>query len=93
VIEVRTSQTPALWWRAARTACLRDDFQAMVTAPLSKTAIFEAGLKDIGHTEILARVSGKQNLFMGFSEKNSPWSWPPAFNRWLERSFPLARSA
>jgi 4-hydroxythreonine-4-phosphate dehydrogenase len=41
----------------------------MVTAPLSKTSIIDAGMKDIGHTEILARVTGQRDLFMGFIGK------------------------
>jgi 4-hydroxythreonine-4-phosphate dehydrogenase len=65
-VEIRSSQPPAFWVEEAARACLRKEFQALVTAPLSKTSIASAGLKDIGHTEILARVSGKQDLFMGF---------------------------
>lgn len=66
LIEVRSRQSPAHWVEEAAAACLRDDFQALVTAPLSKTTIIASGLKDIGHTEILARVSGARELFMGF---------------------------
>lgn len=59
--------TPApLWVEEAARACLKGYFQALVTAPLSKTSIIEAGLKDIGHTEILSRVCGGADLFMGF---------------------------
>jgi len=65
-IEVRSSQSPAHWVEEAAAACLHKQFSALVTAPLSKTTIIEAGFKDIGHTEILARVSGKHELFMGF---------------------------
>lgn len=65
-IEVRSSRSPAHWVEEAAESCLRGEFQALVTAPLSKSLIADAGFKDIGHTEILARVSGKQNLFMGF---------------------------
>jgi len=65
-IEVRTLRSPAHWVEEAAAACMRGDFQALVTAPLSRTTIIDSGLKDIGHTEILARVSGVQDLFMGF---------------------------
>ncbi|MBX3020494.1 MAG: 4-hydroxythreonine-4-phosphate dehydrogenase PdxA [Bdellovibrionales bacterium] len=66
VIEVRSSKAPALWVEEAAQACMSKQFDALVTAPLSKTSIIEAGLNDIGHTEILARVSGVHDLFMGF---------------------------
>jgi 4-hydroxythreonine-4-phosphate dehydrogenase len=45
---------------------MNDNRNALVTAPLSKTTIVKAGYKDLGHTEMLARISGQQNLFMGF---------------------------
>ena len=68
-VEIRSSRSPAHWIEEAAAACTRGEFQALVTAPLSKTLIAEAGLNDIGHTEILARISGKQDLFMGFLGK------------------------
>lgn len=66
VVLIHTRQSPALWVQDAAKACLEGHFQAMVTAPLSKTTIIRSGLKDIGHTEILARVTNSQDLFMGF---------------------------
>ena len=66
LLEVRSPRSPAQWIEEAAVACLQDSFQALVTAPLSKTAIADAGMKEIGHTEILARVSGHHDLFMGF---------------------------
>lgn len=69
LVEIRSPKSPALWVEEAAKACLRGNFQGMVTAPLSKTSIIEAGLKDIGHTEILARVCGTRDLFMGFLGK------------------------
>ena len=47
----------AVEW-AAR-ACLRDELAAMVTCPINKAALHAAGyVGDIGHQEILARLSG-----------------------------------
>lgn len=66
LIEVRSSRSPAHWVEEATTACMHGSFQALVTAPLSKTSILDAGLKDIGHTEILSRLTGQNDLFMGF---------------------------
>lgn len=57
---------PALWVESAAKACLRGDFHALVTGPLSKPGIIKAGLKDLGHTEILSRVSGVNDLYMSF---------------------------
>lgn len=68
-IEIRSSRSPAHWVEEATTSCMRGDFQALVTAPLSKTLISAAGIKDIGHTEILARLTGHHDLFMGFIGK------------------------
>lgn len=66
LLEVRSSKSPAHWVEEAAQACLRGEFQALVTAPLSKTSIIDAGFKDIGHTEILSRVCKTDDLFMGF---------------------------
>lgn len=38
--------------------CLRGDFDAMVTAPVQKSVIIEAGVPFSGHTEYLAKRSG-----------------------------------
>lgn len=65
-IEIRSPRNPASWVEDSAKACLSGAFQALVTAPLSKTTIAQAGMKDIGHTEILSRVCGVRNLFMGF---------------------------
>ncbi len=65
-IEIRSSLSPAHWVEEAAQLCMQGVFQGLVTAPLSKTSILASGFKDIGHTEILARVSGHQKLFMGF---------------------------
>jgi 4-hydroxythreonine-4-phosphate dehydrogenase len=66
VIEINNGLAPARWVEEAAAACNKGTFQGMVTAPLSKTSIVRAGLHDIGHTEILERVSGIKPLFMGF---------------------------
>jgi len=65
-VEIRSAKPPAHWVEEAAIACRNKRFDGMVTAPLSKTSIVEAGLKDIGHTEILSRVCAIRDLFMGF---------------------------
>ena len=66
ILDVASAEPPARWVEHAARACLIGRARAMVTAPLSKTSIIAAGLKDIGHTEILARLSGASPLHMGF---------------------------
>ena len=53
ILEIQSAEPPARWVEQSAAACLKGTFQGMVTAPLSKTSIVQAGLKDIGHTEIL----------------------------------------
>lgn len=65
-VEIRSAKPPALWVEEAAIACRDRRFDGLVTAPLSKTSIIDSGLKDIGHTEILSRVCGIRDLFMGF---------------------------
>ncbi len=60
------TESAARWVERAAEGCLAGEFDALVTAPLSKTSIIESGLRDIGHTEILARISGRHDLFMAF---------------------------
>lgn len=67
---VASQDPPALWVEAAAKACLHKSVDALVTGPLSKPEIKRAGLKDLGHTEILARVSGVKELFMSFWGKH-----------------------
>lgn len=67
---VASSDSPALWVEAAAKACLHKSLDALVTGPLSKPEIKKAGLKDLGHTEILGRVSGVKDLYMSFWGKH-----------------------
>lgn len=67
---VASQDSPALWVEAAAKACLHKSIDALVTGPLSKPEIKKAGLKDLGHTEILSRVSGVKELYMSFWGKH-----------------------
>ncbi|TSA03024.1 MAG: 4-hydroxythreonine-4-phosphate dehydrogenase PdxA [Methylococcus sp.] len=42
----------------AAKACLRGDFEAMVTGPISKASVNDAGYVFSGHTEFLAEITG-----------------------------------
>jgi 4-hydroxythreonine-4-phosphate dehydrogenase len=69
IIEIVDDRSPALWVEDSARSCLQKKFDSMVTAPLSKQEILEAGLSDIGHTDILKRISGSNSAFMGFFGK------------------------
>jgi len=52
------------WICAAAEACMAGTADAMVTAPISKAAVLKAGLDDMGHTELLARLTGTDDWRM-----------------------------
>lgn len=67
LVEILSSEGPAEWVVSAAKFCLKGPLdRALVTGPLSKELILESGLNFIGHTQILASLSGKKELFMGF---------------------------
>lgn len=66
LIDICSPSPAPLWVESCAQAALLKTIDALVTAPLSKTLIADSGLKDIGHTDILSRVSKKKDLFMAF---------------------------
>jgi 4-hydroxythreonine-4-phosphate dehydrogenase len=66
LIEVVQNSSPAKWVEDVAKACLDKQFHSMATAPLSKQEIQSAGFKDIGHTDILKRISGCSRAYMTF---------------------------
>ena len=66
IIDINSLLPPAVWVETTAQASHFGHLSGMVTAPLSKTSIAAAGFKDIGHTDILKRVSKSKELFMGF---------------------------
>lgn len=66
LIEVRSDKSPAHWVIEAAKACLTQQAQALVTGPLSKETIVEAGIPHIGHTGILKALTKQKDLYMGF---------------------------
>lgn len=63
---IGSQNLPPEWVETSARACMKGIADALVTGPLSKPLIKKAGMKDLGHTEILSRVSGQKNLFMSF---------------------------
>ena len=51
--------------------CMRGEFSAMVTAPVQKSVINDAGIKFSGHTEYLAKRCGGQLPVMMLANENS----------------------
>lgn len=66
VVELVREDSPAFWVEKSAQLCLDKKINALVTGPLSKGTIYAAGLNDMGHTGILARVAHVKNVFMTF---------------------------
>jgi 4-hydroxythreonine-4-phosphate dehydrogenase len=66
IVDINSNLAAPLWVEQSAQASHFGHIDAMVTAPLSKTAIHSAGMADLGHTGILKRVSKTKELFMGF---------------------------
>jgi 4-hydroxythreonine-4-phosphate dehydrogenase len=66
IMDICSELAPAHWVSETAKACMKGDLDALVTGPLSKTGIREAGYSRIGHTEILADVAQVDSLYMGF---------------------------
>ena len=70
LIIIKNSQSPAIWVEEAAKCIYLNQAQALVTGPLSKTEIKRAGFKDIGHTDILKRITHTKTAYMAFIGKH-----------------------
>lgn len=66
-LELKTNA--ASWIIESTKLCKSKIFSSLVTAPISKTLIKDAGYNFIGHTGIFKSFYPKHNLFMGFVGK------------------------
>ncbi|QDK36107.1 4-hydroxythreonine-4-phosphate dehydrogenase PdxA [Bdellovibrio sp. NC01] len=66
LVDIASDLSPAEWVEITAKACYQKKVDAMATAPLTKTSIQESGFKDLGHTDILKRISKTKNVHMGF---------------------------
>lgn len=66
LVDIASDLAPAAWVEISAKACMKKKIHGIATAPLSKTGIKEAGFNDLGHTDILKRVSKAKNVSMGF---------------------------
>lgn len=73
ILEIENSTNPALCFEEAVSLAAKSadkPFHAIVTAPLSKELIQNAGLGDRGHTDIMRRVLKlEKNIYMAFIGK------------------------
>ncbi len=66
IVDICSNLPPPVWVETSAQASYFGHIDGMVTAPLSKTAIAAAGMRDLGHTDILARVCKEKNLYQAF---------------------------
>jgi 4-hydroxythreonine-4-phosphate dehydrogenase len=66
IVEIVSEDSPAFWVEKSAQLCLNKKIDAIVTGPLSKGTIYAAGLQDMGHTGILARVAKTKDVYMTF---------------------------
>ncbi|MES2768395.1 MAG: 4-hydroxythreonine-4-phosphate dehydrogenase PdxA [Bdellovibrionota bacterium] len=67
IFEIESSSNPALCFEEGVKYAKNKFFNAIVTAPLSKELIQEAGLSDRGHTDIMRRILNQEkNIYMAF---------------------------
>ena len=69
LIDIASNLSPAHWVEQSAQAAKLGHLDGLATAPLSKTAIKQAGLEDIGHTDILKRITRVPRCFMCFIGK------------------------
>ena len=70
LIDIASNHSPADWVEQSAKAGAFGHVDALATAPISKQTIIDAGYKDLGHTEMLKRVTGARNVFMTFVGKH-----------------------
>lgn len=58
------SRAAVAWLRDAAERCLRQELDAMVTAPVSKENIIRAGHAFVGQTEYLSQIAGTERTIM-----------------------------
>lgn len=66
LLDIVSDEAPARWVEQAAKLCLNKVADGIVTAPMSKTGIADAGLRDRGHTEIFQRICRLKDVYMAF---------------------------
>lgn len=65
-VVILSKNPPPLWVELATHLLNQKWADGLVTGPLSKPLISKSGLKDLGHTDILKRLTGSNSVHMGF---------------------------
>ena len=63
------------WVREGAERCLRDELDALVTAPVNKEAILRAGLAFVGQTELLSQLAGTSRTAMMLLGQDDRGRW------------------
>jgi 4-hydroxythreonine-4-phosphate dehydrogenase len=66
IIDIANDLNPAFWVEEAARLAHLGIFSSLVTGPISKETVLASGLKDMGHTGILKRVTGCKEVSMAF---------------------------
>ena len=66
LVDICSDLSPPEWVEISAKSAMFGQIHGIVTAPMSKVTIQESGFKQIGHTEILAKVTKSKFLFMAF---------------------------
>jgi 4-hydroxythreonine-4-phosphate dehydrogenase len=66
VIEVISSKNPVEWVETAAKLCVEKKLDGMVTGPISKMTIRNSGRNDLGHNDILRRLTQTRKTYMSF---------------------------
>jgi 4-hydroxy-L-threonine phosphate dehydrogenase PdxA len=69
IFDLELTATAADWVIEATTLCQEKYLNSLVTAPISKTLIMDAGYKFVGHTGIFRHFFPQSPMFMGFVGK------------------------
>ncbi len=70
IVDIESPLPPCRWVETMAHAGQSGAIDGLVTAPLSKTSIKRAGMRDNGHTGILKRVTKSKEVFMCFLGKD-----------------------
>jgi len=63
------------WVKEGAQRCLRNELDALVTAPVNKEAIVHAGIPFIGQTELLSELAGTQRIAMMLLGQDERGRW------------------
>ncbi|MCB9027156.1 MAG: 4-hydroxythreonine-4-phosphate dehydrogenase PdxA [Bdellovibrionaceae bacterium] len=66
LIDICSSAEAPFWFKECVHECMENPEDALVTGPISKPLFINSGLKVMGHTGLLKRITKNKDLFMAF---------------------------